>query len=158
MKGPGKDSSGVRFPPPALYVLALGAGFLLQRRWPIPVAPGLPGAARVTGVVLFLSGAGLAASGVLTFRRAGTSPNPTRPTRALTAAGPYRFTRNPMYLGLALASAGVAVAFNAFWPLPFVAVAAALMVPLVIAREERYLEGKFGDEYRQYRSRVRRWL
>jgi protein-S-isoprenylcysteine O-methyltransferase Ste14 len=63
-----------------------------------------------------------------------------------------------MYLGLALVSAGVAVAFNAFWPLPFVAVAAALMVPLVIAREERYLEGKFGDEYRQYRSRVRRWL
>ena len=124
----------------------------------MPVLPGLSRAAAAAGAVLFLSGAGLAAAGVLTFRKAGTSPNPTRPTRALTVAGPYRFTRNPMYLGLALASAGIAVAFNAFWPLPLVAVAAALMVPLVIAREERYLEGKFGDEYRRYRSGVRRWL
>ena len=152
------DSSGVRFPPPALYVLALAAGYFLERRWPVPVLPGLSRAAAAAGAVLFLSGAGLAAAGVLTFRKAGTSPNPTRPTRALTVAGPYRFTRNPMYLGLALASAGIAVAFNAFWPLPLVAVAAALMVPLVIAREERYLEGKFGDEYRRYRSGVRRWL
>jgi protein-S-isoprenylcysteine O-methyltransferase Ste14 len=158
MTAPVRDTSGVRFPPPALYVLALAAGYFVERRWPVPVLAGQPRAAAVAGAALFLAGAGLAAGGVLTFRRAGTSPNPTRPTVALTADGPYRFTRNPMYLGLALASAGIAVAFNAFWPLPLVAAAAALMVPLVIAREERYLESKFGDEYRRYRSQVRRWL
>ncbi|HEY1433854.1 MAG TPA: isoprenylcysteine carboxylmethyltransferase family protein [Thermoanaerobaculia bacterium] len=148
MKASSNDSSGVRFPPPFLYLLALAGGYLLGRSWPVPIA----------GAVLVVLGLGVAVSGVLAFRRAGTSPNPTRPTRALTVAGPYRFTRNPMYLGLALASAGGAFAGNALWALLLVLAAAALMVPLVIAREERYLESKFGDEYRRYRSRVRRWI
>jgi protein-S-isoprenylcysteine O-methyltransferase Ste14 len=158
MNEPSGDSTGIRFPPPLLYVLALAAGFWLQHRWPVPVAPGHPRAASAAGTVLVVLGMGLAVAGVVTFRGAGTSPNPTRPSRALTIAGPYRFTRNPMYLGRALASAGAAVAFNALWPLLLVVPAAALMVPLVIAREERYLEGKFGDEYRRYRSNVRRWI
>jgi protein-S-isoprenylcysteine O-methyltransferase Ste14 len=152
------DATGIRFPPPLLYALALAAGFWLQHRWPVPIAPGHPTALRAAGIALAVLGAGVAAAGVLAFRRAGTSPNPTRPTSALTFDGPYRFTRNPMYLGLALVSAGAAIAFDAFWPLPLVLVAAALMVPLVIAREERYLEQKFGEEYQRYRTRVRRWL
>jgi len=158
MTAPPGDSSGVRFPPPLLYFLALGAGFALERRWPIAIVAGHPRGFLAAGVALAALGVGLAFSGVLAFRRAGTSPNPTRPTNALTAAGPYRFTRNPMYLGLAIASAGVAVACDALWPLLLVPVAAALMVPLVIVREERYLEEKFGDAYRRYRSSVRRWI
>ncbi|HWZ86744.1 MAG TPA: isoprenylcysteine carboxylmethyltransferase family protein [Thermoanaerobaculia bacterium] len=158
MNEPSGGSTGIRFPPPLLYVVALAVGFFLQHRWPVPVAPGHPRVASAAGAVLVVLGLGLAVGGVMTFRRAGTSPNPTRPTRALTIAGPYRFTRNPMYLGLALASAGAAVASNALWPFLLVVPAAALMVPLVIAREERYLEGKFGDEYVRYRSSVRRWI
>jgi protein-S-isoprenylcysteine O-methyltransferase Ste14 len=152
------DSSGVRFPPPLLYAGALAAGFLVQRRWPIAILPGMPFAARIAGAILALAGAALAISAVGMFRRAGTSPNPTRPASALAVRGPYRFTRNPMYLGLALVSAGFALFWNALWPLVFLPVAILLMRRLVIDREERYLEEKFGNEYTSYKARVRRWV
>ncbi len=155
---PPADNSGVRFPPPLFYVLALAGGYALQKRWPMPTLPGPPGAVRAAGILLALAGAAVAASAVRTFVRAGTSPNPTRPTAALALNGPYRFTRNPMYLGLAIASAGVAVVFDAIWPLVLIPVAVLLVTRFVIMREERYLEAKFGDAYRQYRARVRRWV
>ena len=148
----------MRFPPPLIYIGVLAVGFLLQWRWPILLAPGRPDGVRIAGIVLILLGAATAASGVLTFRRAGTSPNPTRPSKALAVAGPYRWTRNPMYVGLAILSAGLAVARNALWPLALLPVAILLVTGLVIAREERYLEARFGDPYRQYRARVRRWI
>jgi protein-S-isoprenylcysteine O-methyltransferase Ste14 len=79
-------------------------------------------------------------------------------TRALTFEGPYRFTRNPMYLGLALLLAGLAGIGNALWPLLAVIPVVAIIRTQVIAREETYLENRFGEEYRAYRGRVRRWL
>jgi protein-S-isoprenylcysteine O-methyltransferase Ste14 len=152
------ETSGVRFPPPLIYVGVLAAGFLLQWRWPIRILPERPSATHLVGAVLIVLGAATAASGVLTFRRAGTSPNPTRPSSALALSGPYRFTRNPMYLGLAIASAGVAVAGNAVWPLALLPVAILLVNRFVIAREERYLESRFGGAYTRYKESVRRWL
>jgi protein-S-isoprenylcysteine O-methyltransferase Ste14 len=151
-------TSGVKFPPPAIYALALAAGFLARRRWPVEILPGHVHASRAGGAMLFAAGIALAGSAVFAFRRAGTSPNPMRPTTALAVAGPYRFSRNPMYLGMTLVSAGFAVFWNALWPLLSVPVALGLVTAFVIAREERYLEARFGEDYRLYRARVRRWI
>ena len=155
---PKPATSGVKFPPPAIFALALGGGFLLFRWWPVSVWPGRALEARALGVFLFAFGLGIAAWAVLTFRAAGTSPNPMRPTVALAFGGPYRFSRNPMYLSLAIAFAGFALFWNALWPLLSVPVAVVLLSRLVIAREEAYLGTKFGESYHRYKARVRRWL
>lgn len=151
-------TSGVKFPPPAIYALALAGGFLLGLVRPASIWPGRALEARTVGLLLVVLGLGTGAWAVLTFRAAGTSPNPMRPTKALVRDGPYRFSRNPMYLGLATASAGFALFWNALWPLASVPVAMMLVSRLVIAREERYLEAKFGSDYGDYRAQVRRWL
>ncbi len=91
-------------------------------------------------------------------RAVGTSPNPARPTTALTIAGPYRFTRNPMYLAFALMSAGVAAVANALWPLLLVPVIVLVIQRVAILPEERYLAAKFGAEYLAFKARVPRWL
>src|SRR2546425_145889 len=94
------DSSGVVFPPPFVYALGLGIGYALDRLKPAPI--GVDGGARtLLGWVLAGAGVAIAASAIMLFRRAGTSPVPIQPTTALVVRGPYRFTRNPMYLGLA---------------------------------------------------------
>jgi protein-S-isoprenylcysteine O-methyltransferase Ste14 len=95
---------------------------------------------------------------ILAFRRAGTSPNPWRPTTAMVTGGPYRLSRNPMYLGFTLLYLGAACWANSLWLLLFLPVILALMQQLVILREERYLERRFGAEYVGYRNRVRRWI
>ena len=151
-------TSGVKFPPPAFYALGLGAGFLAARWWPVPIWPVHALELRALGILGFLLGLGFAGWGVLAFRSVGTSPNPMRPTTSLAFGGPYRFSRNPMYLGLAVASASFALFWNALWPLLSVPVAMALVWRFVIAREERYLAAKFGEEYLRYRGRVRRWI
>jgi protein-S-isoprenylcysteine O-methyltransferase Ste14 len=95
---------------------------------------------------------------VLAFRRAGTHPQPWRPATALVVTGPYRFSRNPMYVGATLFYIGISFWVNSLWPLLLLPVVLVIMSRGVIAREEAYLERLFGDEYRSYRSRVRRWL
>jgi protein-S-isoprenylcysteine O-methyltransferase Ste14 len=105
----------------------------------------------VVGLVL-----GLAA--VMTIRRSGSTIRVDRPATALVVRGPYRWTRNPIYLGLALVSAGIAVAANAVWPLLMLPVVVTVVRRRVIEREEQYLENTFGREYRRYRDRVPRWL
>jgi protein-S-isoprenylcysteine O-methyltransferase Ste14 len=100
----------------------------------------------------------LAAPSLGLFVRARTSPIPVKPATALVTSGPYRFTRNPMYLGMAFAYAGLALwsgVFSALLILPLVVV---VVDRYVIPREERYLERAFGDHYRQYKVHVRRWL
>lgn len=155
---PKTPTSGVKFPPPAFFVLALAAGFLIRWRWPASIVSGHDREVRIAGVAVFLLGIGLALWAVRTFLAAGTSPNPTRPTAALAFAGPYRFTRNPMYLGLSAASVGVAMFWNGLWPLLSVPVAMALVSRFVIAREERYLASRFGTAYVDYTRKVRRWI
>jgi protein-S-isoprenylcysteine O-methyltransferase Ste14 len=153
------DTSGVRIFPPAIYLAGLAVGFLLFWLWPVHLGP--PGAVlalRVAGGLLMAVGLALPLWAAATFRGVGTTVNPTRPTTALAFGGPYRFTRNPMYLGLALLSAGVALVANALWPLlplPFVLW---IVRRIVIDREERYLDAKFGDKYLEYKKRVRRWV
>jgi protein-S-isoprenylcysteine O-methyltransferase Ste14 len=89
--------------------------------------------------------------------RAGTTPNPTRPTTWLIILGPFQLTRNPMYLAWELICVGVGLTANALWPIVMAVPAALVTRRLVIDKEERYLERKFGPEYQQYKARVRRW-
>ncbi len=105
-----------------------------------------------------LAGAALLASFNTAFTRKGTAVEPWKPTTAIVTTGPYRLTRNPAYLGMALVYIGIALLAEALWvlvPLPLVV---ALIDRAVITREERYLERKFGREYLDYKATVRRWV
>jgi protein-S-isoprenylcysteine O-methyltransferase Ste14 len=153
-----KDHPGVIVPPPLIFVAFLGVGLAVDF-FAFRVASGLPAGGRYAAAVALAVVALLLGFGALfRFRRAGTNPEPWRPTTAIVTSGVYRFTRNPMYLGMVLLYAAIAVAADSV-------VALVLLVPLlvvirygVIAREERYLVAKFGDEYRRYQASVRRWL
>lgn len=150
------DSAGVWFPPPLVYLAALIAGILLGR-----VLPGtLPHTAllNVVGVALLVLGLSLMISARVVLVKRGTNINPARPTTALVADGPYRFTRNPMYVGAAAFYAGVALLFASLWALIFLVPVLVIIRYLVIAKEEQYLLDKFGDEYRRFTGLVRRWI
>jgi protein-S-isoprenylcysteine O-methyltransferase Ste14 len=150
-----QDTAGIVAPPPLLFGGALAVGLLLGRRFPLPFAPR---PARALGLPLTAIGAGLAVAGFRAQRRAGTDPDPRRPTTRIVDDGPYSVSRNPMYLAMALAYMGVTLRADPGWAA--LALPAVLVVVRrgVIAREERYLEARFGEEYRAYRARVRRWL
>ena len=158
MTTPSSDTSGVRVIPPLVYLGLFLAGYVVHRFAPLRLWGDPPPFARLGGWGLVAAGVLLGASAVRLFRRAGTTPNPTRPTTALVLHGPYRFTRNPMYLGLGLAYLGAALLVNSVWPYVLFPVVIVLVQRWVIAPEEAYLERKFGAEYRAYRARVRRWL
>jgi protein-S-isoprenylcysteine O-methyltransferase Ste14 len=156
---PTTDTSGVAFPPPLWYALGFGAGYLLQRLAPLSLLPAE--AAGIRGPVgwsLVAAGVLIMGSAVVAFHRAGTTPIPTRPSTAFVTDGPYRFTRNPMYLGWVLVYLGAAILANALWPLLVLPIVVIVVRRRVIAREEAYLERRFGGAYRAYRARVRRWL
>lgn len=151
------DNPGVIAPPPLLYAGALAIGlitdFLLFR-----VQTGIPAAIRYVLAALLLAAAIALGVGALNlFRRAGTHAKPWRPTTTIVTHAVYAFTRNPMYLAATLLYVSISIAVDS-------AIALFLLIPLlivmhygVIIREERYLEAKFGDDYRRYRSKVRRW-
>jgi len=152
------DTSGVRVPPPLIYIGLFLVGYALHRTVPVRLWGDVPPLARLVGWSLVGAGVLLAVGAVVLFRRAGTTPNPTRPTTALVLHGPYRFTRNPMYVGLGLCYLGATLLVNSAWPLMLFPVLIVLVQRWVIAPEEAYLERRFGAEYRAYRARVRRWL
>jgi protein-S-isoprenylcysteine O-methyltransferase Ste14 len=152
---PPPATAGVIAPPPLIYGVPLLVGLLLDRWFPWPLVP-----ERVTlplGLVLVLLGF-IAVPAVLAFRKARTHPEPWKPTKALVTVGPYRFSRNPMYVGMTLLYLGTTIWQNTGWPLLALPVVMAVIDLGVIRREERYLEGLFGDAYRAYRERVRRWI
>jgi protein-S-isoprenylcysteine O-methyltransferase Ste14 len=155
MRYESEDIPNVLAPPPLIYGLPLLVGLLLHHFRPLAVLP--PPWAHAFGPLFTVLGlVGLPA--VLAFRQAGTRPEPWRPTTALVTTGPYRFTRNPMYLGFTLLFLGIALWVNTLWPL----LALPFILPTihygVVIREEAYMERRFGDAYRAYRNRVRRWL
>ena len=153
------DTSGIRAFPPLIAAAGIAVGLALTFLYPVPIVDHTSERTLFgLGVVFLVLWLGLAISANLTFRRKGTPVNPYVPTTALAQGGPYRFTRNPMYLGLVLMTVGFALVMNSMW-LILIAVPVMLALrSLVIVHEEKYLEGKFGDEYRAYSKRVRRWL
>lgn len=153
------DTAGVLAPPPLLYAGFFLAGIGLDRLWPIEMLRRAdPEWRYATATVLFVIGAAVAVPALRGFRAAGTSIPPHRPTTALVTSGPYRFSRNPIYIGVSLAYVALAVALASTWALILLPPLLAVLHYGVIAREEAYLERKFGPEYRRYRQAVRRWL
>jgi protein-S-isoprenylcysteine O-methyltransferase Ste14 len=145
---------GVRVPPPVIAVATVAAGWLLDRVWTVPIGPPAPA---LGGMVVFLAIA-LCGWALLVLVRAGNDPRPDRPDAALVEAGPFRFGRNPIYLGMLLVATGLALARGTLFGWVAVAVLHALLDRLVIAREEAYLATRFGAAYEAYRARVRRWM
>ena len=148
-------TAGVIAPPPLLYAVPLVIGLLIQYWHPIPMFS--PGRGTIPGIVLLLGGL-VGAPAIKAFRRADTSPKPWVPSTALVTSGPYRFTRNPMYLGFTLMYLGVSVWANTLWPFLFLPLVLVAMHFGVILREEAYMASTFGAAYEEYRTRVRRWL
>jgi protein-S-isoprenylcysteine O-methyltransferase Ste14 len=150
----------VRIPPPLLFVLPLLTGFIVQHFVPTHIVNGVQPTRiiRMVGVAEIAIALGLFAWAVSTFVRLKTPVIPMRRARALVDEGPFRLTRNPMYLGFTVLYLGITFAANAFWPLVFLPEAIALTYLFAIRLEEAYLTREFGDAYTEYCSRVRRWL
>jgi len=117
-----------------------------------------PERAHLLGGTLSVLGIALAVWGRLAMARAGTDPNPRHPATALVVDGPFRFTRNPLYIALTIFYLGLTAMVNSLWPLILLPGVLIVMQRGVVEREERYMERKFGEAYRAYRARVRRWL
>lgn len=149
------DSPGVVVFPPVLFGATLVAGLILHWLRPVAVLPAL--VARLVGIVVLVASGLLVRSAEAAMRRAGTDPRPDHPSLAIVTDGPFRFTRNPMYVGTTGLYVAVSLLVNALWPLVLLPMLAVLHWG-VVRREERYLEGKFGEPYRLYRLRVRRWV
>lgn len=150
------DSPAVRLPPPIIYVVAIGLGAILQKLLPLPIGGGL---LRVlTAWLLVALWAVIAAISFQAFWKARTSVVPIRPATALVETGPYRFTRNPMYVSLVALTLGAGLWMNTWWVIILLIPAVVVIDRLVISREEAYLRRRFGAAYDSYRQRVRRWV
>ena len=150
------DNPGVIAPPPLIYAGPLAVGLLLNLKFPLRFLPRK--AAALLGVTLIGASVALVSQAFQRMRRAGTNVNPTEPTTVLVMEGPFKFTRNPLYLSLTLFYSGVATLVNALWAMLLLPAVLFVVNRGVIEREERYLERKFGEQYLQYRERVRRWI
>jgi protein-S-isoprenylcysteine O-methyltransferase Ste14 len=154
-----EDNADVPVIPPVLFAAGIGAGYLLRWLVPVRLVPvRFESEAVFVGSALALLGLAFGGWAFLTFLRAKTTPHPNHPVSALVTWGPYRVSRNPMYAGLSGFTAGLALLANTLWilvALPFVWLA---LRRLVIGREEAYLERRFGEEYRAFTARTRRWI
>jgi protein-S-isoprenylcysteine O-methyltransferase Ste14 len=152
-----RDSPGVVAPPPLILLAAFLIGLGLEILWPLPLGLGR-GVRWTVGGVLIAAAVALAASGIREFRRAGTNLAPHLPATSVVTGGPFGWSRNPLYLSMHLFLAGLAFLCDTVWLLVMLAPFFLAIRHGVIAREERYLEGKFGEDYRRYKARVRRWI
>jgi protein-S-isoprenylcysteine O-methyltransferase Ste14 len=142
--------------PPFVYLASIALGLVVHYAWPVRFVP--PTDNTPVGVMLTLLAVGLFVAAVRTFRAAGTPIPGNQPTTAIVRRGPYRFSRNPIYLAFSLFQLGLSVWVNSLGLLITLIPAVAIMALVVIPREEHYLEARFPSEYSSYRARVRRWL
>ncbi|HEX6643670.1 MAG TPA: isoprenylcysteine carboxylmethyltransferase family protein [Gemmatimonadales bacterium] len=154
------DAARVRVFPPGVPLIVVLLGMVLQRFRPILPDLSLPAAVRygLGGLIVLGSILGLGFRAVRTMRRTGQDENPWKPSPSLIETGPYRITRNPMYLQLVLVCIGFSVLLANPWILVLTPPAALVLQELAIRPEEEYLERKFGEDYRAYKRRVRRWI
>ncbi len=142
--------------PPLVYLISLVSGAVIQLATPFPFLPGT--LAVPLGAPLVVVAIALFAYSVTTFRAAGTPVPARKPTTMIVRTGPYRFSRNPIYLAFSLLQLGIAIWVNSVWLLATLAGAVALIHYVVIRREEQYLERRFGAQYLDYKASVCRWL
>jgi protein-S-isoprenylcysteine O-methyltransferase Ste14 len=151
-----QDNPGIRVPPPLIYLLPLILGLLLDTKSHVAFLP--RSAARALGWPLIGGGVLLSRWFFRTMREADAPVRTDKPVPRLTTSGPFRYTRNPGYLCMAMIYAGIAVLRNSLWAILLLPVVLYVVQREVIAREERYLERAFGEEYRDYKTKVRRWV
>jgi protein-S-isoprenylcysteine O-methyltransferase Ste14 len=142
--------------PPLVYLGAIALGLLLHFVWPVPLVS--PAVSMPLGATAVLVAVALFLYAVRTFRTAGTPVPGNRPTTTIVRAGPYRWSRNPIYLSFSLLQLGIAFWANSLWLLVTLVPAVALMSFVVIPREEHYLATRFPSDYLPYKASVRRWL
>ncbi len=151
-----RDAPQVRIIPPLVYLAGLVIGFVADLRWPVRFLPDVM--AWIFGGILIACGAVLAGSALFRFKRAGTTVRPDRPPSALVIVGPYRFTRNPMYLGLAVTYLGIVIAGQSLWALVLLPAVLIIIQRRAIEPEEAFLKRRFGADYISYMTNVRRWI
>ncbi len=144
-------------PVPWVFVLVYLIGVAMERAWPTHLFEQVPYLGVAGGVVLGI-GAAIASWGLVTFWKAKTTTVPGKTSSQMVTWGPYRFTRNPMYVGLAIAYLGEALLLRQVWPVVFLPLVIAYVHWIVIPLEESKLQEAFGDRYDQYRARVGRWV
>ena len=154
------DAAAVRIFPPVIPLITILLGVGLDKLFPLDLGITIPAPARywLGGAIVLAALLGLGAWSVLLLRQDGQSENPWKPTLRIIDKGPFRFTRNPMYLQMVIVCAGVAIALTNGWVLLLTPVCGWLLHVLAILPEEAYLTAKFGDDYRAYQQRTRRWL
>ena len=151
-----KDTPGVIAPPPLIFLSGLLLGGFVAYHHLFPILPS--GIAQAVGSLLILSGLAIILVAWLQMRKAKTNIEPWEPTTAIVDNGIYGISRNPIYLAMIAIYLGVTCLFNSVWFLPFLPIAVLIIHFGVILREEKYLEGKFGEDYLDYKKRVRRWI
>ncbi len=154
------DAARVRVFPPGVPLITILFGQVLQRFWPIGQSVELAGVVRygLGGLIVLGAIRGLGWRAVRTMRATGQSENPWKPTPSIIESGPYRYTRNPMYLQLVILCIGFALLLRNPWILLLTPIAAWVLQRFAIVPEEEYLERKFGEAYLAYKRRVRRWI
>src|SRR5262245_41902569 len=142
--------------PPLLFAAAIATGIVLHLAWPLSFTSRV--ARWPIGVTLSMAGLALFVAAIREFNAAGTPVPGSRSTTAIVRSGPYRFSRNPIYVAFVLIHLGIAASFGSWWLLMTLAVSISVIVTAVVPREERYLKARFGSTYTAYKSSVRRWL
>jgi len=151
-----KDNPGVIAPPPLIFLSGLLVGGLISGFFPVEILPRT--LAVIAGISLAVAGLTIILTAIVQMRRAKTNVEPWKPTTAILDEGLYAVSRNPIYLAMALIYLGIAFLFNSFWFLPPLVLVLPAIHFGVISREEKYLERKFGSEYLNYKTSVRRWI
>jgi len=152
-------TAGVIARPPLLFLAALLLGFVFDHLLPLPFPVARSGSVHwISAIIAILTGIAVFAAGIRNFSSAATPVQGTKPTRALVTTGIHGWSRNPIYLGMFLVYAGIGLAVRSPWILILALPLAVTIRYGVVAREEAYLERRFGDAYRDYKARVRRWL
>ncbi|CDX21812.1 Protein-S-isoprenylcysteineO-methyltransferase [Mesorhizobium sp. ORS 3324] len=151
-----KDNPGVAVFPPLLFLVALI--LMLALRYALPLAIGGRPLTMVLGIVLAALAIALIAWGRMTMQRGGTNIDPTMPTLTIVTGGPFRFVRNPLYVGLMGLLLGIGLIFDTWWGVLAVVPVFLILHFGVVLREEAYLERKFGESYRAYKAGVRRYF
>ena len=149
---------GVAFPPPLLFVAGYALGWLIGRIRPIGAGAAPTPVLEVAGAIVAGAGLAIAAWAMSTFMLSGTAIMPNQPASTLVVHGPYRYSRNPMYVALTLLYVGLVLVTRTWWALPLLPVVLVVLYRTVIVREERYLGTEFGGAYTDYSRRVRRWI
>lgn len=150
------DTSGVKTPPPLIYLAGLAIGFLLEWLWPTVPLSDFLGA--LIGYALIALSLVLFAACLWEFYRARTPVDHGHATRTIIESGPFRFSRNPIYVSMTLLVIGIALVAGSLWVLLMAAPSAYVVHRFVILKEEAYLEARFGQQYLDYKARVRRWV